>query len=159
MTQEVQDRSASAGICLLLVIIGVVCLGFASHHAIWRYCIEAVPALITLVLVWQRKRIGVHGATGILLVWFVVFASICMVYWKIGHGVTGMLAIPDLATFSIPQIVLTVILAVFCLWGTVGSFFEGAGDNLGERFIGFVVFALLQIVAFWVSMQAFIPRR
>jgi hypothetical protein len=159
MTQEVQDRSASAGICLLLVIIGVVCLGFASHNAVYRYCIEAVPALIALVLVWQRKRIGVHGATGILLVWFVVFASICMVYWKIGHGVTGMLAIPDLANFSIPQIVLTVILAVFALWGTVGSFFEAAGDNLGERFIGLVVFAALQIAAFWVSMQAFVPKR
>jgi hypothetical protein len=159
MAQIVEDRSASAGICLILVIIGVICLGFASHNAVYRYCIEAVPAFVALLLVWQRKRIGVHGATGVLLVWFVVFASICMAYWKLGHGVTGMLAIPDLANFSIPQIVLTVILAVFSLWGTVGSFLEASDDNMGERLIGFVVFAVLQIAAMWISMQTFVPKR
>ncbi len=159
MAQLVEDRSASAGICLILVIIGVVCLGFGSHNAVYRYCIEAVPAFIALLFVWQRKRIGVHGATGVLLVWFVVFASICMAYWKLGPGVTGMLAIPDLATFSIPQIVLTVILGVFSLWGTVGSFLEASDDNMGERLIGFVVFAVLQVVAFWISIQAFVPKR
>lgn len=157
--EKLEDRSASAGICLLLVIIGLVCLGFASHNAVFRYCIQAVPAFLALLLVWQRKRIGVHGTTAVLLIWFVVFISICMVYWKLGHGVTRMIAIPDLASFSIPQIVLTVILGVFSLWGTVGSFFEGAGDNVGERFIGFLVFAALQIAAFWMSVQAFVPRR
>jgi hypothetical protein len=156
----IKDRSASTGYNLLLLIIGLLLMGWACKMFV-PYAILAVPAFIAFVFAWRRNPIGIYGALPIFLFWLVTL--ILMWMHMLHHDASLVRSLPMIGhyvvhNFSIPAIVLSCIMGLFVVWGFFGSFLEGNGGNPASRLIGFVVFSAAQIAALWISLQPFAGR-
>jgi hypothetical protein len=112
-------------------------------HTVVRHVVQIVPPALVLVLVGRQSPYGTVAAIPILTFWLAIMANIWMFLLGIARIFSG--------TFTFPEIVLTVIIAIACAWGLAIAFRAGSLVTVGRRITIAAVFGLLQLAALVLS--------
>ncbi len=130
------------GVCLVLVIAGVLCLGAAEGEFVW-FAFQLIPVAIALAFVVLGRAIGVYGAPPVFLFWLVMLTlfSIWLFSTSARHGWW--------------EFVLTAAAVTASACGIVVSFRAARGGSVLRRSLALGAFAAFQIGACCLSMPYF----
>ena len=95
-------------ICLAGIAVALVLVGVASN-TVPRHLVQIVPLLVAAGLVLGRSSSAAYAAVGLCAFWGVVMGLI----WLHLLGLSGAAA----GTYSIGEIALTLVIAVFSVFG------------------------------------------
>ena len=146
------DANASRAVswCLLGVIVSLLLVGLVSRTPI-RHAIQVAPACVIAAAAWRGLTWSRAAALPIFLIWLFLMTLIWLYLLKIVAVISG--------TFSPAEILLTITIAVSAIGGIVFVFRGGDGARWITRLAGFVLSAVLQIAALWLSFQPAFARR
>jgi NAD/NADP transhydrogenase beta subunit len=136
--------------CLIGVILGIVLVGFIGGTPA-RHAIQALPACIALIAVGRNTSWSSAASLAVFLFWLVVMALIWLHLFGFVHIITG--------DFSKIEIVLTVFIGAWSLFGAVLSFGEASAAKRTTSVTAFLSLAALQLAAFFVSLRPFFAHR
>jgi len=136
--------------CLLGVIVSLLLVGWVSHTPI-RHLIQVMPACIIAALAWRGVRWSHAAALPVFLIWMFLMTLIWLYLLKIAGVITG--------TFSPTEILLTITIAISSIVGIAFVFRGRDGARWSSRLLGFLVGAVFQIAAVWLSFQPAFARR
>jgi hypothetical protein len=148
---ETSERSDSyrilsglAGLIVALLLVGAV------SRTPMRHVIQVTPATIAAVFVARGGRAARYAALPIFLFWLLIMVAIWLFLMKVATFVSG--------TFTSAEIVLTIVVGLSSLWGIVAVLRRPRTQSV-PAIIYFVVFAALQWVGLWMSLQPEFARR
>ncbi len=136
--------------CLMGVILGLVLVGFIGGTPL-RHAIQVLPACIALMAVSRSASWGPAASLAIFIFWLVIMVLIWLHLFGVAHLITG--------DFSKIEIVLTVIIGAWCLFGALLSFSEASTTKRNTSVIAFLSAAALQAVALWLSLRPYFVHR
>jgi hypothetical protein len=122
-----------------LIVVGVVSDGIVRH------IIQTGPVLVASFLVLRGAASAAWGAVAAFLVWLFIIACIWLFLLGIARVVTGH--------FSPTEIAMTVVAAIAAMIGIVAALRARRETTLINGLCFFVLFAVLQIAALWLSFQ------
>lgn len=132
------------------MIGALLAVGLVSSTII-RHVVQVIPPVIALLLLRRDSALGSYAALPIFAFWLLIMSLIWLYILGLSNFASG--------TYSPPERVLTVIIGAACLSGI----FSFVGRRPQVRLlisIGFVVgFAVLQILAMWLSFHPAIQDR
>ena len=128
-----------------LVVVGIVSDTFLRH------VIQIVPLIVALGLLARQSAWAVSAAAPLFAFWFLVMCAIWLFLLGVARIFTG--------TFTVAEIILTVVIGVACLCGLGTASRRGPTIPFGARLGTIAAFAVLQFAAMWLSVQPFIARR
>jgi hypothetical protein len=132
------------------VIAGLLAVGVVSGTMV-RHLIQVTPASLALALVAGGSRYGRAAALPIVTFWGGLMATI----WLFLLGLHQMIG----GRFTGVEVALTVAIAAACLVGLRGGARPTANLSRARRVAAAAAFALLQLGAFWASLQPFAVGR
>lgn len=111
-----------------------------------RHAIQIIPATLTILMIVQKnarqKRWGIAGVLAIFIYWLAtVFLRLLPLRLGWPH-------------YSPTLFVLAVAILAVCIWGCVASWRAGRSFSLLIRIAAFVLFLVLQWIAFHLSMYS-----
>ena len=125
------------GLSVALLIVGLI------SGTVLRHVVQLLPAWVTLVGLALRRHWASHAASPIFLLWgIIVLAS-----WLTVAGIWQMIP----GSFSMAEILLTVVIAPLCVVGGYYSAKVDRGEARKNRYWVYPAFAVLQIIAILVS--------
>ena len=127
------------GLIAALLAVGVV------SGTLTRHLIQVAPAALALILVGSGSPYGRAAALPILTLWAVLMGTI----WLFLLGLTSIVQ----GRFTPIEIALTVAIAVACLIGLGAGARPTANLPGPRRAATAIASGLLQLAAFWASMQ------
>ncbi|HEY4977711.1 MAG TPA: hypothetical protein VII25_00975 [Candidatus Acidoferrum sp.] len=133
--------------CLIGVILGLLLVGLVGGTPL-RHALQVMPACIVLVTLIRGASWGPLAAYAIFSFWLLIMVLIWLHLLGIAHILNG--------SFSTIEIILTVFVGGWCLFGIISTPFSA---KLAVRVFAFLSFALLQIAALWLSLQPYFARR
>lgn len=133
--------------CLIGVILGLLLVGLVGGTPL-RHALQVMPACIVLVALIRGASWGPLAAYAIFSFWLLIMVLIWLHLLGIAHILNG--------SFSTIEIILTVFVGGWCLFGIISTPFSA---KLAVRVFAFLSFALLQIAALWLSLQPYFARR
>jgi hypothetical protein len=131
-------------ISLAVLIVALMCVGVVSH-TIARHIVQAVPAVIALVLVARRSPLAPSAAAPICTFWLSVMINI----WLF---ILGMVRIFS-GTFSTIEIVLTIVIAAASAAGILAIVRSAMRLTAASRLATAVGFGIGQFAAMVASFQ------
>jgi hypothetical protein len=131
-------------ISLAVLIVALMCVGVVSH-TIARHIVQAVPAVIALVLVAGRSALAPSAAAPICTFWLGVMINI----WLFVLGIARLFS----GTFSTIEIVLTVLIAAASAAGILAIVRSAMRLTAASRLATAVGFGIGQFVAMVASFQ------
>lgn len=126
------------GLALSLLLVGIVSATFVRH------LFQILPAVVALIAVLRRPALGSYAAIPIFIFWFLIMVVIWLYLLGVARIITGR--------FTMIEIVLTVLIGLLSVFGTIGSVCFRPAASFEARTAAFVVFALFQIGTMWVSL-------
>src|SRR4051794_794287 len=114
-------------VCLLAVVLGLLAVGVVSQTLL-RHAVQAIPVLIALLGVSQRRVSGRPAALGVFALWFLIMLLIWLFLLGIARIVTGH--------YTPAEIALTILIAAA---NAIGFF---AALGLPRATGGYVSFAI-----------------
>ena len=142
------DRRLSS--CLIGLILGLLLVGFVSGTPV-RHVVQVLPASLALFLLRRRPSWSPYAALPIFLFWFLIMGLIWLHLLGLAHIITG--------NFSHVEIILTVLIAIWTLFGLLNFFRSSFSATMTSRVLSFSLFLALQIAALWLSMQPYLSHR
>jgi NAD/NADP transhydrogenase beta subunit len=136
--------------CLMGVILGLVLVGFIGGTPL-RHAIQVLPACIVLIAISRNATWGSAASLAVFVFWLVIMAMIWLHLFGLAHVITG--------DFSKIEIVLTVFIGAWSLFGSVLSFGEASAVKRSTSAIAFLSFAVLQASAIWLSLRPYFAHR
>jgi hypothetical protein len=128
-----------------LLVVGIV------SHTLIRHLIQIVPLILSLILLIRRSAMGVAAAAPLLAFWFLIMGGIWLFLLGFARIFTG--------TFSPIEIALTVVIGSASLFGIAMAYRQRIKASFISRLSTVIGFAVLQLVAMWISIQPFVARR
>lgn len=95
-------------VCLIGISVALVLIGVASD-TIARHLVQIVPLIVLVVLVLVRRALAPYLVVGLCAFWAVIMVLI----WLYLLDLSGVAA----GTYSLGEILLTVVIAVFSVLG------------------------------------------
>jgi hypothetical protein len=142
------DRRLSS--CLIGLILGLLLVGFVSGTPL-RHVVQVLPASLALFLLRRRPSWSPYAALAIFLFWFLIMGLIWLHLLGLAHIIIG--------NFSHVEIILTVLIAIWTLFGLLNFFRSSSSATMTSRILSFSLFLALQIAALWLSMQSYLSHR
>ena len=133
------------GLVVALLVVGVV------SGTVLRHVVQVVPALLASAVVVRRPAIAAYAALPIFIFWILIVALI----WLYLAGLSSIAS----GSYTAAEIVSTVVMAVCCGYGVVRAIPPGRPAPSTARLVTFIVFALLQVAAMWISLSRSIANR
>jgi hypothetical protein len=143
------QRSRAVTVCLIAVVLGLLAVGVVSHTLL-RHTVQAIPVLIALLGVSQRRISGRPAALGVFALWFLIMLLIWLFLLGVARIVTGY--------YTPAEIALTILIGFA---SAIGFF---AARRLPRATGGYVslAIALLFFVfsygAVWFTYLPFFPH-
>lgn len=135
---------------LIAVILGLLLVGFISGTPL-RHVVQVLPACIALIVVGRRASWAQYASLAIFNFWIFIMALIWLHLLGIAHLING--------DFSKPEIILTIFIAGWCLFGSLMPSADSSAVKLGTRVIAYLAFSILQIASLWLSFQPYFAHR
>lgn len=133
------------GVAAALLIVGAVSGTFVRH------VVQIVPVAVALVAVWARPAWGSHAALPIFAWWLVMMVLV----WLYLAGVPMFFE----GDFTLTEIVLTVLVALFCMLGLLACMRIGSTTGIANRLVAVAVFGAFQFAMMWASfLRPFVNR-
>jgi len=131
-------------VSLAVLIAALLCVGVVSH-TILRHIIQAVPALIALVLVARRSPLATAASAPVCTFWLGVMLNIWLFILGIARIFSG--------TFSTVEIVLTIVIAAASAAGILAIVRSGTRLSVAARLSTAAAFGIAQFAAMVASFQ------
>jgi hypothetical protein len=136
-------------VCLAGVLVGLLLVGAISGTVV-RHIIQVTPILLVLLLAIWSPRLLVYFALPIFTIWILLMLLIWLYLLGIATFFSG--------SFSMTEIVLTLLVGGSAVAGIVECL-RSRPVPISQRIVGFIAFAIVQVVALWVSFTAGIANR
>jgi hypothetical protein len=131
-------------VSLALLIAALLCVGVVSHTIV-RHIVQAVPALIALVLVARRSPLATAASAPVCTFWLGVMLNIWLFILGIARIFSG--------TFSTVEIVLTIVIAAASAAGILAIVRSGTRLSVAARLSTAAAFGIAQFAAMVASFQ------
>jgi hypothetical protein len=142
--RSVAPVSALLGVVAIsLLVVGVV------SQTLLRHVVQITPLILALVVL-GRWPAGVSAAVPLFVFWLLVMIGIWSFLLGIARIFTG--------TYTLPEIALTIVIAVASLAGLAATNRRGSTAPMTARIALIASFAFLQYAAMWISVQPFVRR-
>ena len=128
-TTERKD-AAFLAICLVGIAASLVLVGAVSDTIV-RHLVQIVPLVVAAGFVLSRSALAAYASVGLCAFWVVVMGLIWLYLLGVSRVVTG--------TYSLGEIVLTIVIAVFSVLGIL------RGTRAGQQFPALRVAALIAV--------------
>src|SRR5690242_3791267 len=136
--------------CCLTVLVALYVVGAVSHGSL-RHEVQTLPLWFPIVLGFRRREVAKWSALPCLIFWLHIVVLIWLFLLGWARLVTGH--------FSAIEIAMTLIIGIACIIGLALSFrWRTSLSWLGASTIA-VVFAILQLAAFRISLIPYIATR
>jgi hypothetical protein len=132
-------------VSLAVLIAALLCVGVVSH-TILRHIVQAVPALIALVLVAWRSPLATVASAPVCTFWLGVMLNIWLFILGIARIFSG--------TFSTVEIVLTFVIGAASANRRAHRRVRAARDCLWPPFGTAAAFGIAQFAAMWPASVA-----
>jgi hypothetical protein len=129
---------------LALLIVALLCVGLVSRTIV-RHIVQAIPAVIALILVAAQSRFAPSAAAPICTFWLGVMINIWLFILGIARIFSG--------TFSNVEIVLTIIIALASGLGILSIVRWGTRLAPAQRVATATAFGIAQFAAMVASFQ------
>ena len=133
------------GLAVALLVVGVVSGTFLRH------VVQILPAILAVVIVDRRPRLGAYTALPIFLFWTLIMLLIWLFLFGISRIANGH--------YTVVEIICTLFIAAFSIFGVVKGVAVGKGLRPLGKVLAFATFAALQVAAMWVSFLPSIANR
>jgi len=145
-------RNHSVTLCLIGIALSLLAVGFVSG-TILRHIIQVLPAITAAALVIRAPATGRAAALAIFVMWLAIMILIWLFLLGIAQVVSGR--------FTPVEIMLTILIGVFCSFGVSASVrgTVAGGRGIALRIAAFVIALIAQIAAMWLSFQPWVARR
>jgi hypothetical protein len=131
-------------VSLAVLIAALLCVGVVSHTIV-RHIVQAVPALIALVLVARRSPLATAASAPVCTFWLGVMLNIWLFILGIARIFSG--------TFSTVEIVLTIVIAAASAAGILAIVRSGTRLSVAARLSTAAAFGIAQFAAMVASFQ------
>lgn len=131
-------------VSLAVLIAALLCVGVVSHTIV-RHIVQAVPALIALVLVARRSPLATAASAPVCTFWLGVMLNIWLFILGIARIFSG--------TFSTVEIVLTIVIAAASAAGILAIVRSGTRLSAAARLSTAAAFGIAQFAAMVASFQ------
>jgi len=143
-------RSGGAVATWLAVVAGALLMvGFVSQTVL-RHVIQIAPLVAAVGLVVRRSTIGVSAAAPLFAFWLLMMGAIWLFLLGLARIFTG--------TFTPIEVTLTIVIGAASVLGLRQAHHVSATRLRAGNVATVVVFAVLQLAAFWLSVQPFARR-
>ena len=133
------------GVAGALLVVGVESGTFIRH------VIQIVPVVVALVAVRDRRSWGSYAALPVLAWWLFVMVLIWLYLAGVPMFFTG--------NFTLPEILLTVLIALFCVLGLFACTRIESTTSVASRLLAIAGFGGFQFAMMWVSfLRPFVNR-
>jgi hypothetical protein len=133
------------GLGVALFLVGVVSGTFVRH------VVQILPILLVLIVLHSRPDWGAYAALPIFIFWI----GIVILIWLFLLGFSRI----AIGQYTTPEIVLTFVMAGCSVAGVLTSVSLGRSVPVVGRVAVFILFAVLQVAAMWVSFLRSIVNR
>ena len=133
------------GLALALIVVGLV------SGTVLRHVVQIVPVLLALALVSRRPAIGAYAALPIFVFWLLIV----MLIWLF---LAGLSTIAN-GRYTAAEVISTVVMALCCGYGVRRAIPAGRPATLASRLMTFILFAVSQLAAMWISFSPSIANR
>jgi hypothetical protein len=138
--------------CCLAVLIALYVVGAVSIPAgSLRHEIQTLPLWFPIVLGFQRRPIAKWMALPLLMFWIAIMTLIWLFLLGAANVVTGH--------FFPTEIAMTIVVGVACVVGLVDAARWRTSTPALPAMMVFLVFAVLQVAVFRISLIPYIARR
>ena len=136
--------------CLAGVVAGLVLVGFVSGTPL-RHFIQVMPALVVLVAAVRRVTWASWAALPVFAFWFVIMLVIWLWLLGLARIITG--------NFTASEVALTILIGSCAVAGVVATVWSPSRAGAAGRCVSFLLFAALQVIAMWLSLQPSVSGR
>ena len=126
-----------------LLIVGVV------SQTLLRHIVQVTPLIVALIVA-GRSTAGASAAAPLFAFWLLVMLGI----WSFLLGIARVFP----GRFTLPEIALTIVIAIASLVGLVAAYQRGTTAPMPKRIATIAGFAFLQYAAMWIAAQLFVAR-
>jgi hypothetical protein len=138
-------KACLIGLAAALLLVGVV------SGTLLRHVVQILPIVAALLLVRTRPAWGAYAALPLFVFWFWIVIMIWLFVFGLSRLANG--------TYTTVELALTIVMAVCSAMGAWKSVGLGRRLSAGRRLALFVLFAVLQLAAMWVSFLKPIANR
>jgi hypothetical protein len=131
-------------ISLAVLIVALMCVGVVSR-TIMRHIVQAIPAVIALVMVARVSPLAPSASAPICTFWLGVMINIWLFILGIARIFTG--------TFSTVEIALTLVIAAASAAGILAIVRSAVRLAASTRLVTAIVFGIGQLLAMIASFQ------
>jgi hypothetical protein len=144
-TEATAARSRTLlAISLAVLIVALMCVGVVSR-TIMRHIVQAIPAVIALVMVARVSPLAPSASAPICTFWLGVMINIWLFILGIARIFTG--------TFSTVEIALTLVIAAASAAGILAIVRSAVRLAASTRLVTAIVFGIGQLLAMIASFQ------
>jgi|SRR5687768_9448015 len=133
------------GLAIALLVVGVV------SGTLLRHVVQILPIVLAAAIVYHRPHVGAYAAVPIFLFWSFIVVLIWLFLLGISRLANGH--------YTLIEIICTCFMAAFSVFGVVKAVTLGRPLQAQGRVLAFIMFALLQVAAMWVSFRPSIADR
>jgi hypothetical protein len=116
-----------AGVCIALIVVGLV------SNTLARHVIQIVPVVMVLAAALTKREWVVFAALPLFIFWLLIMLFIWLYLLKIATITRGH--------FTIPEILLTVVIGICCVYGIILSLARLSISRLAN--IAFIVWHMV----------------
>lgn len=135
-------------VCIAGMVLSLLVIGITSHTTL-RHLIQLSPLIIVFLL--TNKTWSKYAALIVFLFWLFIMSLIWLFLLGLSNIISG--------TFSITEIIMTIVIGISCVIGIISSFHIKSTSKILANTAALIIFLLLQIVMMWVSLQEFFSNR
>jgi hypothetical protein len=145
------SRRAAAVIVLMTIIEAALMVVGMVSHTLNIHVVQTIPLVVALVVTGLDPDTGVSAAAPLFAFWLLIMGGIWLFLLGIAPVFTG--------TFSLTEIVLTVVIGVACVAGLVQTYRAPNARLVAVRLTTAMVFCALQTAALWISYLPIVAGR
>lgn len=138
-------RGCLIGLGIALLVVGVV------SNTVLRHFVQIVPIVAALVLLERRPDRGAYAALPIFVFWTFIVVLIWLFLLGLSRIANGH--------YTLIEVVSTFVMIGCSLVGVAKSIELGRPLRLMGRLSTFLVFAVMQVAAMWISVLRPIANR
>jgi hypothetical protein len=134
-------------ICIAGIILSLLIVGIVSHTPL-RHMVQVLPLIV--VFLFAKKPWSKYAALIVFLIWLFIMSLIWLFLLRLSNMANG--------TYSITEIVMTIIIGISCVIGIISFFYVKSTSKILTNIGVSIIFLLLQITIMWISFQGFISN-
>lgn len=136
--------------CCLAVLVALYVVGAVSNGSL-RHEVQTLPLWFPIVQGFRQREVTKWSALPCLIFWLVIMVLIWLFLLGWAHVVSGH--------FSMTEIVMTLVIGVACVVGTVRGFLWRTTVRPMSALGVTVLFGILQVLALRISLIPHIATR